>query len=167
MKKSVLIVLLILSAAVLVFVSNDDALYSRQIMKITKIETVKEETSRNSLELNEKHYTRRISGVIQNGSDKGEEKDILYEETYSSVVTDRFRVGDKVFVDGTELELKRDFYLALIVCVFIVLIYMVGSYKGLLFQVAAIVLPLFLLRFLLKSDNYLPFSYDFSSLIRV
>ena len=132
MKRSVLIILILLSVAALVFVYNDDFLYSQQIMKITNIDTVSEETSRNTMGLEETHYTRRITGEVLNGRQKGEEKEFLYEETYSSVVTDRFRVGDKVFVDGTELQLKRDFYLALIAAVFIILIYFVGSYKGLL-----------------------------------
>ena len=61
MKKAVLIVLLLLSAAALVFVYNDDFLYSQQIMKLTKIETVGEEISRNNLDLKEEHYTRRIT----------------------------------------------------------------------------------------------------------
>ncbi|MBQ6633058.1 MAG: YibE/F family protein [Ruminococcus sp.] len=139
MKKAVLIVLLLLSAAALVFVYNDDFLYSQQIMKLTKIETVGEEISRNNLDLKEEHYTRRITGEILNGKDKGEKKSFLYDETYSSVVTDRFRVGDKVFIDGTDLQLKRDFYLALIVCLFVILIYIVGSFKGLL-SVASVII---------------------------
>ncbi len=139
MKKAVLIVLLLLSAAALVFVYNDDFLYSQQIMKITKIETVSEEIYRNNLDLKEEHYTRRITGEIQNGKQKGTQRSFLYDETFSSVVTDRFRVGDKVFIDGTDLQLKRDLYLTLIVCVFVVLIYIVGSFKGLL-SVASVVI---------------------------
>lgn len=139
MKKIILIVLLLMSAAALIFVYNDDFLYSKQIMKISGIDTVSEEISRNSLDLEEEHYTRKITGVIQNGEEKGSVKEILYEETFSSVVTDRFRVGDKVFVDGTELELKRDFYLAVIICIFVVLIYIVGSFKGLL-SVASVII---------------------------
>lgn len=139
MKKAVLIVLILLSVIALVFVSNDDFLYSRQIIRITSIETVRQESSRNSLDLKEEHYTRKITGVIRNGEEKGSERVFLYDETYSSVVTDRFRVGDKVFADGTELQLKRDVYLTLIVCIFVVLMYIVGSYKGLL-SVASIII---------------------------
>ena len=139
MKKAVLITLVLLSVAALVFIYNDDFLYSQQIMKITNIDTVSEETSRNTMGLSEEHYTRRITGTVLNGKEKGDEKQFLYEETYSSVVTDRFRVGDKVFVDGTELQLKRDFYLALIAAVFIILIYLVGSYKGLLSAASVVI----------------------------
>lgn len=138
-KKAVLAILIVLAAAALIFVYNDDFLYSQQIMKITRIETVSEEVSHNTLGLNEQHYTRKICGVIKNGSEKGSEKEILYEETYSSVVTDRFRVGDKVIVDGTDIQLKRDFYVVLIAAVFVILIYIVGSYKGLL-SVASVII---------------------------
>ena len=139
MKKVVLIIILLLSAGALIFVYNDDFLYSRQVMKITDIETVREEVSRNSMGLSEEHYTRKITGVVQNGRDKGSTKQMLYEETYSSVVTDRFRVGDKVLIDGTELQLKRDFYVALISCAFVILIFIVGSFKGLLSVVSVII----------------------------
>lgn len=139
MKKIVLIIILLVSAAVLIFVYNDDFLYSKQIMKITKIETVREEVSRNSMGLSEEHYTRKVTGVIQNGKDKGSVKEMQYEQTYSSVVTDRFRTGDKVIIDGTELQLKRDFYLALMSCAFVILIYIVGSFKGLL-SVASVII---------------------------
>lgn len=132
MKKAVLIILILLSAAALIFVYNDEALYSQQIMKITDITTENEDISRSPLGLEEEHYTRRITGTVLNGEHKGEQKQVLYEETFSSVVTDRFRVGDKVFVDGSDLQLKRDFYLALVVCILVVLLYIVGSYKGLL-----------------------------------
>lgn len=139
MKKIVLIALLMLSAAVLIFVYNDDFLYSAQIMKITGIETTAQEVSHNSMGLKEEHYTRKITGEVLNGKEKGSVKEITYEETYSSVVTDRFRVGDKVFVDGRELQLKRDFYMALIIVVFVILIYIVGSRKGLL-SVASVII---------------------------
>ena len=141
MKKYIYLVLLIvLSIIALVFVYNDDFLYSKRIMKITNIETTKVEEEQNTLGLEEKYYYRNITGTITNGKDKGKEKTINYEETYSSVVTDKYRVGDKVILDGNNIDgLKRDFYIASLVCIFIVLIYVVGSYKGLL-SVASVIL---------------------------
>ena len=139
MKKVIGAVLVLLAIAALIFVYNDDFMYSQQIMKITKIETVSEQTSHNSLGLSEEHYTKKISGVICNRKNKGEQKEMMYEQTYSSVVTDKFRVGDKVIIDGTEIQLKRDFYIVLITSVFVILIYIVGSYKGLL-SVASVII---------------------------
>lgn len=138
-KITILIIILLLSAAAVIFVSNDDFIYSQQIMKITDIQTVDEQIQRNSMGLNEEHYTRKITGEIQNGSEKGGIKEIFYEETFSSVVTDRFRVGDKVFVDGTDLQLKRDVYLTIVISLFVVLIYIVGSFKGLLSAASVII----------------------------
>lgn len=132
MKKITFIIILLLSIFALTFVYNDDFLYSKTIIKITNIETKKEEISQNPIGLKEKHYTKKIQGIITNGKDKENKKEIEYEETYSSVVTDRYRKGDKVIIEGNDLNLKRDFYLVLMIVIFVNLIYIVGSYKGLL-----------------------------------
>jgi len=142
MKKITLIIIFLVSVFLLVFVYNDDFLYSSPVMKITSIETINEDISQNSLGLKETHYTKRIKGVLTNGKHKGSIKEIQYEETYSSVVTDRYRVGDKVILDGTDINLKRDFYLILLLVVFVNLIYIVGSYKGLL-SIVSVSLNLF------------------------
>ena len=138
MKKIISIILLIISIIILVFVYNDDFLYSKQVMKITNIETTNEEISENSLGIKEKYYTKEISGIITNGNNKGTKKKITYEETYSSIVTDKYRVNDKLILDGNDLDLKRDFYLVLMVLLFINLIYLVGSFKGLLSVISLI-----------------------------
>lgn len=132
MKKMYLLIIVMVSIITIIFVYNDDFLYSSPIMKITNIEKVVEEVSQNSLGLNEKNYTNRIKGIITKGKNKNTRKEIIYEETYSSVITDKYRVGDKVILDGNDINLKRDFYLVLMVVIFINLIYIVGSYKGLL-----------------------------------
>ena len=142
MKKNkiiILICLILVSICSLIFVYNDDFLYSSQIMKITKVETIKEDESQNSLGLREKYYTKKITGIITNGKNKGKQHELEYEETYSSVVTDKYRVGDKVIIDINDINLKRDFYIALMIIIFINLIYIVGSYKGLL-SIASVIL---------------------------
>ena len=139
--KKIFIVIFIVSIISLVFVYNDDFLYSNQIIKITKIDTVNEETSQNSLGLEEKYYTRKITGIITNGNQKGNEKNISYDESYSSVVTDKYKVNDKIILDASDIELKRDFYLTLMIVIFLNLLYIVGSYKGLL-SVLSVVLNL-------------------------
>ena len=139
--KKIFIVIFIVSIISLVFVYNDDFLYSNQIIKITKIDTVNEETSQNSLGLEEKYYTRKITGIITNGNQKGNEKNISYDESYSSVVTDKYKVNDKIILNASGIELKRDFYLTLMIVIFLNLLYIVGSYKGLL-SVLSVVLNL-------------------------
>ena len=139
-KKIVFIVIFLVSTISLIFVYNDDFLYSKQIIKITKIDTINEETSQNSLGLEEKYYTRKITGIITNGKQKGK-KNISYDESYSSVVTDKYKVNDKIILDSSDIELKRDFYLALMIVIFLNLLYIVGSYKGLL-SVLSVILNL-------------------------
>ncbi len=141
MKKINLIIIFIISIFVLAFVYNDDFLYSKEIMKITSIKKVDEDTSQNTLGLKEKYYTKKITGIITNGKNKGKKRTIEYEETYSSIVTDKYRVNDKVIIDNKDIDLKRDFYLTLLIVVFINLIYIVGSYKGLL-SVLSVILNL-------------------------
>ena len=97
-KKIIFIVIFMVSIISLIFVYNDDFLYSNQIIKITKIDTINEETSQNSLGLEEKYYTRKITGIITNGKQKGKEKNISYDESYSSVVTDKYKINDKIII---------------------------------------------------------------------
>lgn len=132
-KKITFIILIVLSVITLIFTYNDDFLYKKEILKITDIKTTKTEISENSLGLKETYYKKDISGIITNGKNKGTKKTIHYEESYSSVYTDKYKVGDKVIISNDDIdELKRDFYIALIVIVFINLIFLVGEYKGLL-----------------------------------
>ena len=140
-KKIIFIVIFIVSIISLIFVYNDDFLYSKQIIKITKIDTISEDTSQNSLGLEEKYYTRKITGLITNGNQKGKEKTILYDESYSSVITDKYKINDKIIIDASGIELKRDSYLTLMIVIFLNLLYIVGSYKGLL-SVLSVILNL-------------------------
>ena len=133
MKKKIIFLLIIFSIGILYFVYNDDFLYKKEIMKISSIETIYTTSSYNELGLEEKYYYKNIRGTITNGKDKGSIKTFKYEESYSSVVTDKYKVGDKIFIYKGEIDgLKRDFYVALLLVVFINLIYIVGEFKGLL-----------------------------------
>ena len=58
------IILLILSIISIIFVYNDDFLYSKSIMKITKIDTISSEENINSLDIKEMHYFKNITGTI-------------------------------------------------------------------------------------------------------
>lgn len=132
-KKIVLYLLIIFSIGILIFIDNDDFLYKKEIVKIKNIETIYTTSSYNELGLEERYYTKNITGIVTNGKDKGAIKKFKYEETYSSVVTEKYKIGDKIFINKGEIDgLKRDFYIALLLIVFIDLIYFVGERKGLL-----------------------------------
>ena len=123
----------------LVFIYNDDFLYKKEIMKITKIDTISEDTSVNMLGLEEKYYEREITGIITNGKNKGKKITVTYSESYSSVVTEKYKVNDKVILDHGEIDiLKRDFYIALLISLFILALYIIGNIKGLLSIVSVI-----------------------------
>lgn len=127
------IVLLIVFLLVNIFIYNDDFMYKTPILKVTKIETIDTDINYNNLGIKEEYYTKKISGIITNTILKGTRKSFEYEETYSSVVTDKLRVGDKVFIKNNEIDnLKRDFYLSLLISIFIAMIFLVGEFKGLL-----------------------------------
>lgn len=135
-----LILLIIISLGIIIFTYNNDFLYKNTIMKINNIELLKEDTSSNNLGLEEKHYTKIITGVITNGVKKGQTLNIEYEETYSSVVTDIYKVNDKVFIKAGNIdELKRDVYIVSLICLFIIAIYLVGNYRGLLAVVSVVI----------------------------
>lgn len=135
-----LIGLIILAILTLIFIYNDDFIYKTEILKIEKITTADTSLSFNSLGLEEKYYDRVFEGVITNGKNKGKSRKFHYEETYSSVVTDKYKVGDKVFIvnDGVE-GLKRDFYVAFLIFIFVILIIVVGEVQGIL-SIASVIL---------------------------
>ena len=138
-KNRVLITLIIISFLLIIFTYNNDFLYKNTIMKITTIELLNEDISSNSLGLEEKHYTKKITGVITNGEKKGKIINIEYEETFSSIVTDKYKVNDKVFIKSGNIdELKRDVYVISLICIFIIAIYLVGNYRGLLAVVSVV-----------------------------
>ena len=59
MKKITLVIILFISFLTLIFVYNDDFLYHKEIMKITNIKTIEEDTSSNMYGLEEKYYTKK------------------------------------------------------------------------------------------------------------
>ncbi len=132
-KKIILIFLIIISIVAITFTLHNDFLYPKEIMKIEKIEEKDSYISRNTLGFPEKYSIKKIEGTIMNGKNKGVTKSLEYEESYSSVVTDKYRVGDKVFLESNSIDgLKRDTYIVFLVSILVILLYLVGKYRGLL-----------------------------------
>ena len=139
-KKIVLIVIFLIATFLSIFVYNDDFLYSKEIMKIDKITTKKIDEEQNSLGLREKYYYKNIKGTITNGKNKGKKKNISYEESYSSIVTDKYKIGDKVFIEKDSIDgLKRDIYIAVLFFLFVLAIFIVGEYSGLLSVLSVVI----------------------------
>ena len=127
-----LLMIIILSILSVIFTSYNDSFYKKEIMKITNMEEKETYTSRNSLGFLEKYSIKKIEGIITNGKNKGTTKVVEYEESYSSVVTDKLKIGDKVFVESNYINgLKRDTYIVFLVSVLITLLFLLGKYRGL------------------------------------
>jgi len=141
-KKRLLVLsfIIIVLTGLIIFSYNDDYIYKNTIMKINKKEILKESSDTNTLGLEEKYYQKAITGVITNGKDKGNKKTLQYEETYSSVITEKYSVGDKVFISNNNIDgLKRDTYIAILIAIFVISIFIVGNFRGLLALVSVII----------------------------
>lgn len=115
------------------FSNNNESFYSKDIVRIENIEVEKIDSLTNGLGFVEEYSLQRIEGVYLNGKNKGEEIKLENEITDSSVVTETYRVGDKVFVEHGQISgLKRDNYLVILISIFILSIYLVGNFQGLL-----------------------------------
>ena len=133
------IFIVIISIVAVIFTYNNDFMYKDTIMKITNIKTIKEDVNYNTLGIKEKHYDKELTGIIVNGKNKGSKKTIKYEETYSSIVTDKYRVNDKVFIKNGNIEdLKRDYYVVSLIVISMIFLYLIGKFRGLLAIISAI-----------------------------
>jgi len=157
--KKRLIVLIIASIFAIVFTYNNDRFYKNELVKITSIETKSETESMNNLGFIEIYKTQIISGIITNGKNKGNTITVIYEESFSSVTSEKYRVGDKVFVKHDDITgLKRDTYVIILICFSVILLYLLGRMRGLLVLLNVIlntVLFFFTLKLYLKGFNLL------------
>lgn len=128
----ILLILVFFSTIALIFTNNNYSFYKDEIVKVTDIKIKQTDESSNSLGLTEKYYTETITGTIMNGKSKGNKIKLVNEYTYSSVVTEKYKIGDKVFIDMGEIKgLKRDFYVVLMIVIFVIMMFLVGSFRGL------------------------------------
>ncbi len=135
-KKDIIIfsILVLISIVSLIFVNNNYNLYKDTIVRITSIKNVKKSESSNGLGLKEKYYTQKITGIVLNGKEKNKKVHLENESSTSSVVDEKYSVGDKIFVqlDKSIINgLKRDQYITILIIVFILSIFLVGKFRGL------------------------------------
>ena len=141
MKKNIVYILLVFIIFILliVFVNNNDFLYKDKIIKINNIEIENEDYDYNDLGVKETIYKENITGVVTNGKDKGNIISIKYDRYKSLVVSEKYRVGDKVFIKDNEIDgLKRDKYFVYVLFIFFVSILVIGKKRGLLTIVSVI-----------------------------
>lgn len=138
--------LLLLFAAVLVFVSSDAFLYEDTVVKVTKaVNTVTAEVDGidGGTEI---YYEQEISAVVLNGAQKGKTINLSNTFTSSGVNDERYRKGDQLFVElekggksGIIIGKKRDFYLAALIGVFLLFLLILNKCHGVLILFSLVV----------------------------
>jgi uncharacterized membrane protein len=132
--------LIILSLFSLFFISNNEAFYNKTIAKITSVtETESEQTTDNGKK--ELMRNQDIEAVVMNGLYKGKNIELKNSTSFSNVNDLNLKTGDEVFVsleaDANQeithakvLDLKRDKYLIYIANIFVILMLIIGGFKG-------------------------------------
>jgi len=148
-KKYILLNLIIMVILIIgVFaVFNNYKWYNTTIVKIEKVENSFSNESEYNTE--EKYYNQTVIGTIMNGKLKGQEMYLLNKYSSSGVFNEKCKPGDEVFVKiassnngkltGTIQSLKRDKYLAILIAMFIMLLFIITRRKGIFSVVSLIV----------------------------
>lgn len=132
-EKICLVIIILFSIISILFTLNNDNFYKKEIMKINSIETKEEEVVTNPFGFKERYKKLEVKGIITNGKNKGNEEVITYDESYSSIVTEKYRKGDKVFISNHDIDtLKRDTYIVAFIDIFIILMFLLAKYRGLI-----------------------------------
>ena len=137
---SICAVIFLLMAA-MVFTYNNYFLYKEDVVKITSVknEEVYEKEGLNG-EV-EKYYNQEITAIIKSGEYKGKSITLNNTCSYSGVKDEGYKKGNYLFVSlsGSEdklsaniLSVKRDMYVMVLICVFILGIVIFAGKKGVL-----------------------------------
>jgi uncharacterized membrane protein len=131
-----------------VIVFHDYQWYDTSIVKIEKTSNTLSEESKGN-ETGEKHYEQTVTGHIMNGELRGQVVQMQNSYSSSGVYDDEYKTGDEVFVEniadnngkltGSISGLKRDQYLACLIALFVMLIYLVTGKKGILSVLSLII----------------------------
>ena len=127
--------------AAMVFTYNNYFLYKEDVVKITAVknEEVYEKEGLNG-EV-EKYYNQEITAIIKSGEYKGKSITLNNTCSYSGVKDEGYKKGNYLFVSlsGSEdklsaniLSVKRDMYVMVLICVFILGIVIFAGKKGVL-----------------------------------
>ena len=144
---SICAVIFLLMAA-MVFTYNNYFLYKEDVVKITAVknEEVYEKEGLNG-EV-EKYYNQEITAIIKSGEYKGKSITLNNTCSYSGVKDEGYKKGNYLFVSlsGSEdklsaniLSVKRDMYVMVLICVFILGIVIFAGKKGVLSIISIIV----------------------------
>lgn len=136
-KKGYVLGLLLIVAAALLFVEKDAFLYTNTVARVISVKNTFSHMEEGPNEEKEKYYDQVIKAKVLNGTRKGEQ--ITLENTYSKsgINDERYYVGQQIFVSlhkqessGTINGKKRDFFLACLMSMFLMLLLALNGKKG-------------------------------------
>lgn len=137
MIKGKIIGLLLAFAAVFVFMRTNAFLYQDMVAEVVSVENAFSYDSEGPNGETEKYYDQKMEARILNGERKGTV--IMLSNTYSDsgVNDERYRKGDQLFVSvsgsgkkGMIIGKKRDIYLVMLLCIFILLLLLLNGKRG-------------------------------------
>lgn len=129
--------LLLVFAAVLLFVRMDSFLYSDTVVKVTSVKNTFAYDREGPNGETEKYYEQELTVKVLNGKYKN--KKLVLENTYSKsgVNDERYYRGNQLFVSlsgkgesGSIIGKKRDFYLAVLIGFFVFLLLLINGMHG-------------------------------------
>lgn len=142
----IIVLLAIFLFAGTMFMWNNHELYSKPLAKIVEVQETLYRTEFGMDGTEEDYYDQEVTARLMNGENKGTMISFHHTRSESGVFDENLQVGDDIFV-SYDLEsdewgmdgLKRDQYLALASSVFILVMALVGRYRGILSIISVIV----------------------------
>lgn len=137
---SICAVIFLLMAA-MVFTYNNYFLYKEDVVKITAVKNAEVYEKEGLNGEVEKYYNQEITAIIKSGEYKGKSITLNNTCSYSGVKDEGYKKGNYLFVSlsGSEdklsaniLSVKRDMYVMVLICVFILGIVIFAGKKGVL-----------------------------------
>ncbi|MDE6435398.1 MAG: YibE/F family protein [Lachnospiraceae bacterium] len=129
--------LLLVFAAVLIFVSKDAFLYKDTVVRVTAVKnsvTAKVDGIDGGTVT---YYAQELTAIILNGPDKGKVIVLSNSFTSSGVNDEQYQKGNQIFVEldkkaqtGTIIGKKRDFYIAVLVEIFLLFLLIINKHHG-------------------------------------
>ncbi|MDE6759553.1 MAG: YibE/F family protein [Lachnospiraceae bacterium] len=137
LKKGKIMGLLLVFAAVFVFMQYNAFLYQDTVVRVTSVDNTFSYDSEGPDGDVERYYDQSMKARILNGEKKGAEISLSNTYSDSGVNDESYRKGDRLFVSvskdvktGTILGKKRDVYLVMLICIFLFLLLLLNEKRG-------------------------------------
>ena len=154
-------ILLTMYLVAIIFTVHDAWLYHIPVAKLTEVETMESGETKSTRGTQETEYKQSIQGVVLNGKNKGKIIGASNEYTYTGMLNQKYRKGDKVFLNGTRDHiksgirgLKRDTELVILLGALIILLVTIAGRQGILTIITVLVnIAIFIIGFVCAEDT--------------